>query len=180
MGGHVKPWGPALGRRTRRPLQPRSDSGAAAVEFALVAPILFLVMFGILQYGLWFNDSLNTRQGVRETARMGVVGNLGATTGCSSSTGMQKLACEGVSQIDALTGTEYVKVHATSWTKGSPLVVCAYVHTDGGVGILPTPNDGWIFSKTEMSIEKVTPVPSPLTGTSSSLPAGAPAWPTGC
>lgn len=176
----MKPWGPALGRRTRRPLQPRSDSGAAAVEFALVAPILFLVMFGILQYGLWFNDSLNTRQGVRETARMGVVGNLGATTGCSSSTGMQKLACEGVSQIDALTGTEYVKVHATSWTKGSPLVVCAYVHTDGGVGILPTPNDGWIFSKTEMSIEKVTPVPSPLTGTSSSLPAGAPAWPTGC
>jgi Flp pilus assembly pilin Flp len=176
----VKPWGLALGRRTRRPLQLRSESGAAAVEFALVAPILFLVMFGILQYGLWFNDSLDTRQGVRETARMGVVGNLGTTSGCASNTGMQKLACEGVAQIDALTGTEYVKVKAASWTKGSPLVVCAYVHTDGGVGILPTPKDGWIFSRTQMSIEKVSPVPSPLTGTSSALPADGPTWPASC
>jgi TadE-like protein len=172
--------GLGLGRRARRPLQSRPESGAAAVEFALVAPILFMVMFGIIQYGLWFNDSLNTRQGVRETARMGVVGNFGATTDCSSSTGMQKLSCEGVGQIDALTGAEYVKVKVASWTKGSPLVVCAYVHTDGAVGLLPMPSDGWIFSRTEMSIETATPVPTPLTGTSSTLPAGAPAWPSGC
>jgi hypothetical protein len=157
----------------------RDETGAAAVEFALVTPILFLLVFGIIQYGLWFNDSLNTRQGVREAARMGVVGNYGATAGCAGS-GMQKLACEATQQIDAVTGTEYVKVNAASWTKGQPLVVCAYVKSDGGVGLLPMPGGGWIFSRTQMSIEKATPAPSPLAGLSSALPAGAPAWPSGC
>jgi hypothetical protein len=159
----------------------RNTKGAAAVEFALVAPLLFLVMFGVIQYGLWFNDSLNTRQGVREAARMGVVANYGATTECASTSGMDKLACETVRQIDALTGAEYVKVTAASWSKGQPLVVCAYVNTDGGVGLLPMPNDGWIFSRTEMSIEDAATTPSPLSGTSSpALPADAPAWPAGC
>ena len=55
---------------------PRRDSGATAVEFALVAPILLLLVFGIIEYGLWFSDSLATRQGVREAARQGVVAQL--------------------------------------------------------------------------------------------------------
>ena len=159
----------------------RDSRGASAVEFALVAPILFLVMFGIIQYGLWFNDSLNTRQGVREAARMGVVANYGTNPACSSKTGMEQLACETVHQIDALTGVEYTKVSAASWTQGEPLVVCAFVKTEGGVGLLPMPNGGWIFSRTELSIEEALTEPDPLSGASSpSLPADAPAWPAGC
>ncbi len=34
----------------------RADSGAAAVEFALVSTVFFLLLFGIIQYGLYFND----------------------------------------------------------------------------------------------------------------------------
>lgn len=148
------------------------------MEFALVMPILFLVMFGILQYGLYFNDALNTRQGVREAARMGVVQT--PIAGCGTGY-LGQLACETKNQIDALTGTEYVKVSAASWTKGAPLVVCAYVKTDGAVGLLPMPDDGWIFSRTQMSIEQTAVAPSPLSASSTpALPAGAPAWPTGC
>jgi Flp pilus assembly protein TadG len=159
----------------------RDTKGAAAVEFALVAPILFTVMFGIIQYGMWFNDSLNTRQGVREAARMGVVANYGASTACASMTEMNRLACETVQQIDALTGVEYVKTSAASWSQGEPLVVCAFVKTDGGVGLLPMPNDGWIFSRTEMSIEEALTEPDPLSGESTpALPDEAPDWPTGC
>lgn len=157
----------------------RSARGAAAVEFALVMPILFLIVFGILQYGLYFSDSLDTRQGVREGARMGVIGAF-TSTGCTTGGQMQQLACKTKAQISALTGDEYVKVSAAAWQKGSPLVVCALVKTEGGVGLLPMPNDGWIFSRTEMSIEKATPAPLILTGTSGALPAGAPAWPSGC
>ena len=159
------------------PPRRRSSRGAAAVEFALVMPILFLIMFGIIQYGLWFNDSLNTRQGVREGARLGVVQSF-SETGCSGSD-MQKLACKTTKRIDALSGTAYVKVSASSWAKGQPLTVCALVKTDIP-GLLPMPSDGWIFSKTQMSIEKTTTTPSPLTATSAALPAGAPSWPTGC
>ena len=46
----------------------RAESGAAAVEFALVSTLLFTVMFGIMQYGLFFNDALSTRQGVVRTS----------------------------------------------------------------------------------------------------------------
>lgn len=159
----------------------RGARGAAAVEFALVMPILFLVMFGILQYGLYFNDSLNTRQGVREGARLGVVQSF-TETGCSGNE-LQKLACRTVKRIDALTGTAYVKVSAaTPWVKGQPLTVCAWVRTETP-GLLPMPNDGWIFSKTQMSIESTSTTPAAATGTSSpALPVGSgiPTWPTGC
>ena len=157
----------------------RGARGAAAVEFALVMPILFLVMFGIIQYGLYFNDSLNTRQGVREGARIGVVGDFTSEGSCTSTDNMAKLACTTVRRIDALTGTAYVKVSAASWVKGQPLTVCALVKTETP-GLLPMPDNGWIFSRTQMSIEKTTTVPAPLTAQTAVLPTGAPAWPTGC
>ena len=157
----------------------RGQRGAAAVEFALVMPILFLVMFGIIQYGLYFNDSLNTRQGVREGARLGVVGNFDDEGSCTSTDKMAKLACKTGRRIDALTGDAYIKVSASSWAKGQPLTVCALVKTETP-GLLPMPDDGWIFSRTQMSIEKTTTVPSPLNAQSATLPTGAPAWPTGC
>ena len=51
-----------------------------------------------------------------------------------------------------------------SWAKGQPLTVCALVKTETP-GLLPMPDNGWIFSRTQMSIEKTTTVPSPLTRT---------------
>ena len=60
------------GRRRRRSSR---EPGAAALEFGLVSPIVFAVVFGTLSYELWFNDSLNIRQGLREASRQGVVAN---------------------------------------------------------------------------------------------------------
>lgn len=143
-------------RRRRR----RSEHGAAAVEFALVTPLLFLVVFGILQYGLYFFDTLGTRNGVREAARQGVVKTFPA---CSepATTDWAKLECNVSSQIDAVTGPTAVKVVAPSgWVKGKPLIVCAVVSSDGAIGLLPMPNNGYITTKTAMSIEADDPVPS--------------------
>jgi hypothetical protein len=170
----VKPWGLALGRRTRRPLQQRSESGAAAVEFALVAPILFLILFGTIQYGLYFFDAHGTRTGIREAAREGVVKTF---TACGSeSTDLGKLKCTTKSKIDAVTGPIAVKVRAPQgWVRGKPLVVCAMVQSDGGVGMLPMPHDGLITSKTDMSIEvegAAAPTPTSLSAADAAL-AGA-------
>jgi Flp pilus assembly protein TadG len=49
------------------------------VEFALVIPLFLLVLFGIIDFGLALNDYNSVRQGVREGAREGVVGEFGAT-----------------------------------------------------------------------------------------------------
>ena len=173
-GPDVEEW--IVGRSFRRD---RGAEGAAAVEFALVMPILITVMFGILQYGLWFNDSLNTRQGVREAARQGVVRNFPVAAPCTStSTDMDKLRCDAKRQINALTGAEYVKVvKPTTWSKSQPLIVCALVKSEGGVGLFPMPNNGWISSTTQMSIEQdATPLPTGAT-TQDALPSGAPAYP---
>lgn len=155
------------------------DQGAAAVEFALISGILFLILFGIIQYGLYFNDSLSARQGVREAARQGVVKTFNPCGG--ETTDLDKLRCVTQEQIGTITGdTPYVKISFTSpWTKGQPLTVCSLVKTKA-VGILPMPNDGWIATKTQLSIEQATPVPTGVAGIDRALPPGAPSWPTGC
>lgn len=151
----------------------RSESGAAAVEFALVSTLLFTVMFGVIQYGLFFNDALSTSQGVREAARQGVVRNFAA---CGTATNdMDKLRCTTKQLISAPTGVAYVKiVKPTVWAKGQPLIVCAMVKSEGGVGLLPMPRGGWISSSTQMSIEQDTaPLPTPAGTTSAdTLPSG--------
>lgn len=157
--------------RAKRYEHARTQSGAATVEFALVCTLLFSIMFGILQYGLFFNDALSTRQGVREGARMGVVRNFPACGG--QSTDMDKLRCSTKKQIDALTPDVYVKVvRPATWAKTQPLIVCAMVKSNGAIGLLPMPNGGWTSSLTQMSIEQdATPLPTGTT-TSDTLPSG--------
>jgi Flp pilus assembly protein TadG len=49
------------------------DSGAAAVEFALIAMLLFTLLFGILQFGLWFWCWQTGAHAAREAARFAAV-----------------------------------------------------------------------------------------------------------
>lgn len=63
---------PILGLGTRPPASlatPRTSRGQALAEFALVAPILFLVLGGIIQFGIWFWDQNTLNQVVRDAGR---------------------------------------------------------------------------------------------------------------
>jgi hypothetical protein len=153
------------------------DSGASAVEFALVAPILLLLVFGIIEYGLWFSDSLATRQGVREAARQGVVANFGEPcgdlTGASGDPNSIALMCTAQDRIGGITGDPAVKVMAPEgWARSAPLIVCSQLKVGIGTGIIPLPNDRIIRSQVEMSIEKTDPGVT-FTGGEESAPAGA-------
>lgn len=148
----------------------RGERGAAAIEFALLLPILCSLVFGMIDYGLWFNDSLNVRQGVRETARMGVVQNWTSTSCPTASTSMGKLACIAEDQIGAAAGDTYVKiiVPSTGWKRTAPLTVCAMVQYHGVTGFVPMPSDGLIKASTKMSIEVddvTVPAGTTITGT---------------
>ncbi|MGZ8614343.1 MAG: TadE/TadG family type IV pilus assembly protein [Actinomycetota bacterium] len=50
------------------------QEGASTVEFALIAPLLFMVVFGILYFGLAFMKMQNMRSAVREGGRAAAVG----------------------------------------------------------------------------------------------------------
>jgi Flp pilus assembly protein TadG len=43
------------------------------VEFALVAPLLFTLVFGIIDFGWLFGQHLDTRHGAREASRLAAV-----------------------------------------------------------------------------------------------------------
>ncbi|MBI3649052.1 MAG: pilus assembly protein [Actinobacteria bacterium] len=57
-----------VGKRLQR------QDGAAAVEFALIVGVLSLLVFGMMEYGLFFLQSQTLKAGTREGARQAAVG----------------------------------------------------------------------------------------------------------
>jgi Flp pilus assembly protein TadG len=53
--------------------QPQDESGQALVEFALVLPLLLIVVTAIVQLGLTFNNYLDLTDAVRAGARVAAV-----------------------------------------------------------------------------------------------------------
>ena len=51
----------------------RDDSGASALEFALTAPVFFLFLFGIIEFGLLFWTQLGLQHGTEMAARCATV-----------------------------------------------------------------------------------------------------------
>lgn len=51
-----------------------SESGASAVEFALIAPVFLLLVFGALAYGLYFGAAHAVQQLAADAARAAVAG----------------------------------------------------------------------------------------------------------
>jgi len=47
----------------------RDDSGAQAVEFALIAPLLLMMIIGIIQFSITLNNYIELTEGVRTGAR---------------------------------------------------------------------------------------------------------------
>ena len=60
----------------RRTVRSRTGvrAGTATVEFALVAPILLFMLFGIIEFGLVFEDVQGINQAAREGARSSAAG----------------------------------------------------------------------------------------------------------
>lgn len=159
--------------RRRRPRATDRERGAVLVEFALVLPLLLAIIAGILDYGLYFNDSIGARQGVRQAVREGVV-QTGASGTCASKSGyMAQLACLADASVGPTTGTAYSKVFYSSWDIQHSLTVCSMVRTTPPVPIIPYPSGGWIKARTDMAIEVASTTPPGATAYADTLPSGA-------
>jgi len=51
----------------------KSEKGASAVEFALILPILIMLVFGIFQFGIAYNNYIALTHAAREGARLAAV-----------------------------------------------------------------------------------------------------------
>ena len=56
----------------------KNQKGQALVEFALILPILLLLVMGILQFGMMLNSYLTIENASREGARVGIIGSTNA------------------------------------------------------------------------------------------------------
>lgn len=58
----------------------REEEGAAALEFALITPVLLLLVMGIIEFGFAFQAQLALTHAAREGARLATVGRYDAAT----------------------------------------------------------------------------------------------------
>ena len=73
--------GPWIGRRRTK----RGQRGQAVVEMTILLPVYFLLLLGMLEFGLAFDHLLSISYASREGARVGAaLTNGGGTLGCSA------------------------------------------------------------------------------------------------
>ncbi len=77
----------------------RGDGGAALVEFAIVMPLLFLIIFGIIDFGWAYYQSLDARHAAREGARLAAV-DYHFTLGSSGATQTAELRTQTCNRMD--------------------------------------------------------------------------------
>src|SRR5579859_3032399 len=69
------------------------DRGAAAVEFALLLPLLLLLIFGIIDFGRALNAQITLTQAAREGARLAALGQPSvASRTQAAATGLNQVA----------------------------------------------------------------------------------------
>jgi len=123
-------------RRSRR-----RDGGTVLVEFALVAPLLFLLLFGIVEFGWAFLQYLDVRHGAREGARLAAV-NYGSSTDVAQS---EEIIDETCLRMDTAAGsTITVTVDDAARTIGRKATVRVSTGLDTLTGFL----DGFLGSVT--------------------------------
>jgi Flp pilus assembly protein TadG len=102
---------------SRRRTNIRNERGQTMVEFALVVPILCVVLFGILQFGALYNDYVTltdaTRVGARKAATARHEANPEAAAEAAARNSAQGL---DPSELD-------ITVTATAWEHGEPVTV---------------------------------------------------------
>ena len=101
----------------RRRLHVRDERGQTMVEFALVVPIICLVLFGVLQFGMLYNDYVTVTDASRVGARKAAVSRLAASPAAAAEAAARSSAAGlDQSQLD-------VNVTATAWEHGESVTV---------------------------------------------------------
>src|SRR6266567_3473641 len=66
-------------KRRRHTASDSRDRGSVAVEFALLLPVLLLLIFGVIDFGRAINAQITLTQAAREGARLAALGQSSAT-----------------------------------------------------------------------------------------------------
>jgi TadE-like protein len=161
--------------RSTRPIA--GERGAALIELAIILPLLVLLTFGIIEFGIAFNDFISVRNGTREGARLGVVDDVKNAPSCpisgvlrsppaiptNSTDATNALICKTKSRIGLDASQIKVKVSFTATgpagtpTVGDNLTICATYPVSSLSGQVL--GNGTLTSRVTMRLEQV-PTPT--------------------
>jgi Flp pilus assembly protein TadG len=95
----------------------RREEGQTMVEFALVMPVLLVVIFGIIQFGILYNDYISLTDATRIGARKAAVSRQTADPVGLATTAVRNAAAD----LDA--SELQIAVRATVWAPGADVTV---------------------------------------------------------
>jgi Flp pilus assembly protein TadG len=148
-----------------RKIRARSERGAAAVEFALIMlPLLYLV-FGVIQYGLYFYGMQAGTSAVGEATRRLTVGS------CQSTGELKQFLADrlGAASNDTATTLNPVVTYKTAASPpvdtgapglvgGSVTLKLTFQTIDLNFPFIPVPNDGKVTREIFGRVEDTTSV----------------------
>lgn len=135
-------------KRVRRPrLAGGREEGVAAVEMALVMPLLLLLVFGIIEFGFIFNRYITLTHAAREGVRLLAIGEPPSTaTAAAEESGGTGGATFGSTPISCSA--------SSSGTVGTTVGMrCASTYTLRLLDLLPLPNAVPLTSEAKMRKE---------------------------
>jgi Flp pilus assembly protein TadG len=117
------------------------DRGAAAVEFALVVPVLITLIFGSLEFGLYFQARTMVENAAREGVRTASL--VGSADGAPAQQEVRDAATHALSAVPGIVNPPIVNVTCTpvgscvigTATSGSVATVTVTVQYTGVTGL---------------------------------------------
>jgi Flp pilus assembly protein TadG len=98
--------------------QIKNERGQTMTEFAIVLPILALLLFSVIQFGIAFNNYITVTDAVRAGARKGAVGRRLPNPQAAVTTAVRNAA------TDLKSSDLQITVNST-WAQGSDVTVTA-------------------------------------------------------
>lgn len=122
----------------------RREQGQAMVEFAVVLPLLLLLLFAIVQFGIVFNHYVALTDAVRAGSRVAAVSRFEPCPSCKAETAVRAAA-------PALNESLDVQV-VSSWLPGEQVTVTgAYPYEINILGKVVS--SGWLTSEVKERVE---------------------------
>jgi Flp pilus assembly protein TadG len=139
---------------------PRAESGAALVEFAILAPLLILLLFGIIEFSWIFSQNLDARHGSREGARIAAVDGFVDTNSDGTITA-DEVAAQVCARMDtaAVTADTLISAARTGNTVGSDITVTVDAPAQSITGLFSAfiPSTLRLTSTTTIRLEQPNP-----------------------
>lgn len=154
---------PEVSLVARRRLARRSQSGTAAVEFALIAPILLMLVCGLIQYGWYFYAMQSGTSAIGEATRRMAVGD------CQSSSELQTFLYNRLGAATTASASSGITIVTRSYTKsdgtttanspgeigGTVTLTATYPTLNLNLPLMKAPNGGNVTRSATARIEDV-------------------------